>query len=65
MLRPVQGAATSPSAAGALGKVFTFEANEKGLQSLSLRLKDDRLTLDLEYNVSFGPKKWSLVVRPQ
>jgi hypothetical protein len=33
--------------------------------STSLRFKDDRVTLDLEYNVSFGPKKWSLVGRPQ
>jgi hypothetical protein len=33
--------------------------------TLSLRFKDDRLTLDLEYNVSFGPKKWSLFGRLQ
>jgi CubicO group peptidase (beta-lactamase class C family) len=33
--------------------------------TLSLRFKEDRLTLDLEYNVSFGPKKWTLFGRPQ
>jgi hypothetical protein len=33
--------------------------------TLSLRFKDDRLYLDLEYNVMFGPqKKWSLLGRP-
>ncbi len=33
--------------------------------TLSLRFKDDRLYLDLAYNVMFGPKKaWSLLGRP-
>jgi CubicO group peptidase (beta-lactamase class C family) len=32
--------------------------------TLSLRFKDGRLYLDLEYNVAFGPKKWSLTGRP-
>mgnify|MGYP003607737020 CR=1 FL=1 len=33
--------------------------------TLTLRFKDDRLYLDLEYNVMFGPKKkWSLIGRP-
>lgn len=33
--------------------------------TLSLLFKDDRLYLDLEYNVMFGPqKKWSLLGRP-
>ena len=33
--------------------------------TLSLRFKDERLYLDLDYNVMFGPKKkWSLIGRP-
>ena len=33
--------------------------------TLTLRFKDDRLYLDLDYNVMFGPKKkWSLIGRP-
>ena len=32
--------------------------------TLSLRFKDERLYLDLEYNVAFGPKRVSLVGRP-
>lgn len=31
--------------------------------TLSLRFKDERLFLDLEHNVAFGPKKWSLMSR--
>jgi hypothetical protein len=31
--------------------------------TMTFRFKDDRLTLDLEYNVAFGPKKWQLVGR--
>lgn len=29
--------------------------------TMALRFKDDRLYLDLEYNVSFGTKKWQLI----
>jgi CubicO group peptidase (beta-lactamase class C family) len=143
-LRPVKGERNSPAAATVLGKTYSFDDNEKGLQSLSLnqddkgvflkllnvhgeqridcgfdcwptgeitfekalsqpvgaangrqaiaasgawatsdlyvayvyfretpfrltmslRFKDERLYLDLEYNVAHGPKKWSLVGRP-
>jgi len=32
--------------------------------TLSMRFKDDQLALDLEYNVSFGPKSWKLAGKP-
>ena len=141
MLHPVKGERASAIAVDVLGKTYTFEENEKGLQSLTLkqegnggvcltlrnvhgeqridcgfcqwskgeiifekvliqplgatngkqvvaasgawtapdlytvqvyfyetpyrltmafRFKDGRLCLDLEYNVSFGPRKWQL-----
>lgn len=63
-LRPVSGERSSPAAAGVLGKTFTFEDNDKGLQSLSLNQDDSGLFLKVrnvhgEQRIDCGFGRWS------
>ena len=62
-LRPVKGERNSPVAATVLGKTYTFDDNEKGLQSLSLNQDDNGLYLKLrnihgEQRISCGSDLW-------
>ena len=44
-----------------VANVFFYETPFR--LTMSLCFKEDRLVLDLEYNVAFGPKKWQLTGR--
>ena len=63
-LRPVEGERRTPAASGVLGKTFTFEDNEKGLQTLSVNQDDKGVFLALrnahgEQRIDCGFGQWS------
>jgi hypothetical protein len=63
-LRPVTGERNSPAAPAVLGKVFAFDDNEKGLQTLSLNLDDKGVFIRLlndhgEQRIDCGLGQWT------